>query len=297
MRLGPTNITTMVLLVTSLYWEVASGAANVTPRTDREEAGLSGDVRTVITKEVLVVETDHYDVTGRLLRRIQETSERKDRLSTLIYILTYDAEGKRVSESVQDAKGAIVKQRVHVYDQRKNRISEVSAWADGTFENASFYYYDDQGHRIEEVHFNAPNLINRNSFQYDAQGRVIREMFSRNYTYEQDGEQQVRFQGLDDGYEVTIRYDERGLITEKLISNLQRVRQSRSEFEYDHQRSQVEERIYDTNNVLTERKRYGYEYDPQGNWVSETLEWWELKKPRPQLKRSQMRERAITYFK
>lgn len=297
MRLGPTNITTMVLLVTSLYWEVASGAANVTPRTDREEAGLSGDVRTVITKEVLVVETDHYDVTGRLLRRIQETSERKDRLSSLIYILTYDAEGKRVSESVQDAKGAIVKQRVHVHDQRKNRISEVSAWADGTFENASFYYYDDQGHRIEEVHFNAPNLINRNSFQYDAQGRVIREMFSRNYTYEQDGEQQVRFQGLDDGYEVTIRYDERGLITEKLISNLQRVRQSRSEFEYDHQRSQVEERIYDTNNVLTERKRYGYEYDPQGNWVSETLEWWELKKPRPQLKRSQMRERAITYFK
>ena len=38
----------------------------------------------------------------------------------------------------------------------------------GTFENASFYDYDEQGHRIKGLHFNAPNLINRNSFHYDA---------------------------------------------------------------------------------------------------------------------------------
>ncbi len=297
MNLGPAKITTMVLLMASLNWEVAFGAADVTPKTDREEAGLLGDVKTVITTEVLLVETDHYDAAGRLLRRIEETSERKDMLGALIYISTYDAEGKRVSESVQDGQGAIVKQTVYGYDQRENRITEVSAWASGAFENASFYEYDDKGHRIKGLHFNAPNLINRNTFHYDAQGRVIREMYSRNYTYKRHSERPVRFQGFDDGYEVTIRYDGRGLITEKLISDLKRVRQSRSEFEYDHKGSQVEERIYDAKNVMTERKRYDYEYDPQGNWISETLEWWELKKPRPQLKRTQTRERRITYFK
>ena len=78
----------------------------VTPKTDREEAGLLGDVKTVLTTEVLLVETDHYDAAGRLLRRIEETSERKDMLGALIYISTHDAEGKRVSESVQDGKGS-----------------------------------------------------------------------------------------------------------------------------------------------------------------------------------------------
>ena len=297
MNLGPAKITTMVLLVTFLNWEVAFGSANVAPKTDREEAGLLGDVQTVITQEALLVETEHYDAAGRLLRRIEETSERQDMLGALIYISTYDAEGKRISESVQDRKGAIIKQTVYEYDQRENRTAEVSAWADGAFENASFYEYDEQGHRIRGLHFNAPNLINRNIFHYDAQGRVIREIYSRNYTYKRRSERLVRFRGFDDGYEVSIRYDERGLITEKLISDLKRVRQSRSEFEYDHNGSQVEERIYDAKNVMTERKRYDYEYDPQGNWVVETLEWWELKKPRPQLKRTQTRERTITYFK
>lgn len=297
MNLGPAKLTAMVLLMASFNWEVAAGAADVTPKTDREEAGLFGDVKTVITKEALLVETDHYDVAGRLLRRIEETSERQDMLGALIYISTHDAEGKRVSESVQDGKGAIIKQTVYGYDQREHRTAEVSAWADGTFENASFYDYDDQGHRIRGLHFNAPNLINRNTFHHDAQGRVIREIYSRNYTYKRHSERLVRFQEFDDGYDVTIRYDGRGLITEKLISDLKRALQSRSEFEYDHQGSQVEERIYDAKNVMTERKRYDYEYDSQGNWVSETLQWWELKKTRPQLKRTQMRERIITYFK
>jgi hypothetical protein len=218
-------------------------------------------------------------------------------LGALIYISTHDAEGKRVSESVQDGKGATIKHAVYGYDQRGNRTAEVSVWADGTFENASFYEYDDQGHRIRGLHFNAPDLINRNTFDYDAQGRVIRETYSRNYTYKRRKERMVRFQDFDEGYDVAIRYDGRGLITEKLINDLKRVRQSRSEFEYDHKGSQVEERIYDAKNVMMERKRYDYEYDAQGNWVVESLQWWELKKTRPQLKRTQTRERTITYFK
>ena len=297
MNLGPAAITTMVLLVASLHWEAEAGAAYVTPKTDREEAGLLGDVKTVITKEALLVETDHYDTAGRYVQRIEETLERQDMLGALIYISTHDAEGKRVSESVKDGKGAIIKQTVYGYDQRWNRIAEVSAWADGTFENASFYEYDDQGRRMRGLHFNAPNLINRNTFQYDAQGRVIREMYSRNYTYKRRSERLIRFEDFNDGYEVTVRYDGRGLVTEKLISDLKGVRRSSSEFEYDHKGSQVEERIYDAKNVMTERKRYDYEYDSQGNWVSETLTWWELKKTGPQLKRTQTRERTITYHK
>ena len=107
-------------------------------------------------------------------------------LGALTYISTHDAEGKRVSESVQDGKGTIIKHTVYGYDRREHRTAEVSAWADGTFENASFYDYDEQGHRIRGLHFNAPNLINRNSFQYDAEGRVIREVYGRNYTYKSD---------------------------------------------------------------------------------------------------------------
>ena len=64
----------MVLLMASLNWEVASGVADVTPKTDRQVGRISGDVKTVITKEALLIETDHYDAAGRLLRRIEETS-------------------------------------------------------------------------------------------------------------------------------------------------------------------------------------------------------------------------------
>ena len=112
LNLGPAKITAMVLLMASLNWEVASGVADVTPKTDRQEAGLVGDVKTVITKEALLIETDHYDAAGRLLRRIEETSERKDMLGALTYLSTHDAEGKRVSESVQDGKGTIIKHTV-----------------------------------------------------------------------------------------------------------------------------------------------------------------------------------------
>lgn len=297
MKCGAPWKAVMVLLMATLIGELEVGAAGVMPRTDREEAGLLGNVRSVITKEALLVETDHYDVDGRLLRRIEETSERHEMLGALIYISAHDAKGKRIAESVQDAKGTIIKQTAYGYEHRGHRTAEVSAWADGTFENASFYDYDDQGHRIRGLHFNAPNLANRNMFEYDAQGRVTRELYSRNYTYKRNAERLVRFPGFDDGYEVTIQYDGRGLISEKIISNLKRVRQSRSEFDYDHRRSQVEERIYDAKNVMTERKRYDYEYDEQGNWLSETLQWWDLKKTRPEIKRTQTRERTITYFK
>ena len=270
--------------------------AGALPKTDRAEAGLVGDVKTVVTIESLVTETESYDVSGRLLQRVQEPAEGQGGLGRLAVTSEYDESGLKRSDTARDHTGEPIKQTAYVHDERGRRQAEVTAWADGTFVNASFYQYDDKGRRIRELHFNAPNLVNRNLYQYDEQGRAVGETYSRNYTYEKDSAQLLQFRQPTAGYHVIVRYNARGFITEKIMSDLYGVHESRSEFAYDERGQQIEERMYDRNNRMIGRKRYDYRYDPQGNWITETLQWWIFTAKQPHLKQSQTRRRVISYF-
>src|SRR5574340_615009 len=60
----------LVLIITLLCAVSAQPAASAEP-SDREEEGLVGAVRSVETRESLLVQTDRFDAGGRLIERIQ----------------------------------------------------------------------------------------------------------------------------------------------------------------------------------------------------------------------------------
>ncbi len=280
----------MAILATGVELPVCSAELS-----DREEDGLLGAVQSVETKESLLVQIDRYDPRGRLTERIQGGQETSQGLWPLRFIYRYDQAGRRIAEVVQDARGELVKETRSVYDDRGNRSAELAAWGDGTFENVSLYEYDEAHRRTRGLHYNAVQVINRNLYAFDGAGRVVRERFERNYKYDAAGSQVVTTDRFDVGYEVAISYDGQGHVSEKVVSDLKGRRQGRSEFRYDERGNQIEERIHDADGRLADRKTYRYEYDALGNWITETLQWWDVIDGRETLKQSHVRARSLTY--
>jgi len=290
--LGSFFFLTLFILLLTLGLAVPSFSVDL---SDREEDGLLGDVQSVETRESLLVQTDRYDPVGRLIERVQDGVETSQGLWPLRFAYTYDQAGRRAAEVVQDARGAVVKETRSVYDDRGNRSAELAAWGDGTFENVSLYEYDEAHRRIRGLHFNGVRVINRNLYAFDPAGRLVRERFERNYHYNAAGTQVGMTDRFDTGYEVAIVYDEQGYVREKVVSDLLSRPQGRSEFRYDEQGNQNEERIFNAKGQATDRKVYRYEYDAVGNWIKETLQWWEVADGRETLKQSSVRERSIIY--
>lgn len=262
----------------------------------REEDGLIGAVQSVDTTDSLLTQTDRYDPQGRILERIQGGKDASQGLWPLRFTYVYDHDGNRLAEVVRDARGELVKETRAVYDARGNRSAELAAWGDGTFENVSLYVYDDS-HRLRRgLHYNAVQVVNRNLYAYDAAGRLVQERFERNYRYDAAGQQVVTTDRFDVGHDVTIIYDDRGQVREKVVSDLRGRRHGHSEFRYDERGSQIEERIYDAGRRLTDRKTYRYDYDTAGNWITETFQWWEVRDKEVRIKQSHVRERRITYY-
>ncbi|MFZ1763866.1 MAG: hypothetical protein WAT99_13355, partial [Nitrospira sp.] len=128
--LGSSFFLTFFILFPTLGLAIPSFSADL---SDREEDGLLGDVRSVETRESLLVQTDRYDPIGRLIERVQDGVETSQGLWPLRFAYTYDQTGRRTAEVVQDARGAVVKETRSVYDDRGNRSAELAAWGDGTF--------------------------------------------------------------------------------------------------------------------------------------------------------------------
>ncbi|MGB2725840.1 MAG: hypothetical protein WBC46_14845, partial [Nitrospira sp.] len=215
--LGSSFFLTFFILFPTLGLAIPSFSADL---SDREEDGLLGDVRSVETRESLLVQTDRYDPIGRLIERVQDGVETSQGLWPLRFAYTYDQTGRRTAEVVQDARGAVVKETRSVYDDRGNRSAELAAWGDGTFENVSLYEYDEAHRRIRGLHFNGVQVINRNLYAFDSAGRLVRERFERNYHYDAAGIQVIMTDRFDTGYEVAIVYDEQGYVREKVVSDL-----------------------------------------------------------------------------
>ncbi len=272
------------------------GLAHAAELSDREEDGLKGPVRSVETRDSLLIQTDRYDQQGRVIERIQDGHETFQSLWPLRFTYAYDQFGRRMAERIGDARGELVKETRSVYDERGHRSAELAVWGDGTFENVSLYEYDEAHRRIRALHYNAVHVINRNLYAYDEAGRLSRERFERNYRYDATGHQVVTTDRFDIGHDVTIVYGDRGQVQEKIVTDLRGRRQGHSEFRYDERGSQIEERSYDAAGRLTDRKTYRYEYDTAGNWIMETFQWWEVRGSEPRLKQSQVRERRISYY-
>ncbi len=297
-RLGPAcpSFPFHVILIAFLLCAVPDPSGFSAELSDREEEGLTGAVRSVETRDTLLLQTDRFDAHGRLAERFQDGLESAQELWPLRFLYVYDHAGRRTAEAVRDGRGELVKETRFAYDDHGNRSAEVATWGDGRFENASLYDYDHVHRRIRALHYNAVQVINRNLFTYDGRGRLVRERFERNYRSKAGGNQVMRSTRFDVGYEVTMRYDDLDHIREKVVVDLTGRPQGRSEFRYDEHGNQIEERISNADGRMTDRKAYRYRYDAAGNWIEETLDWWEISGGREALKQSHVKSRMITYY-
>ena len=285
-----------LLLLGTLLWAGPPSLVLSAERSDREEEGLIGRIESVVTKENFLVQTDRFDDQGRLIERIQDGHQTSQSLWPLRFLYQRDQGGRRIAEAVRDGQGILVKETRFAYDDQGNRSAEVATWSDGTFENASFYDYDEIHRRIRGIHYNAQQVINRNFHKFDDAGRLIGERLERNYRYDADGGHVTKSDRFDMGYEVTMRYDEHGRISEKVVADLRGLLQGRSEFRYDEHGNQNGERIFNAAGRATDRKVYRYEYDAAGNWIMEALQWWDIRDGRETLKQFHIRERCISYY-
>jgi hypothetical protein len=285
----------ILILAGLLLWALPATPEVSVERSDREEEGLKGPVRSVETRESLLVQTDWFDPQGRLIERLQHGIETSQGLWPLRFVYSYDQAGRRTAETVHDARGELVKETRFAHDEYGHRSAEVATWSDGTFENASLYEYDEAHRLIRGLHYNAQQVINRNLYTFDGAGRLARERFERNYGYDARGRQVMKSDRFNIGYELVMRYDDQVRIRDKAVFDLAGLAQGRSAFQYDEHGNQKEERIFNAEGRATDRKAYRYEYDDMGNWILEALQWWAVRDGRETLKQFQIRERSLTY--
>ena len=111
----------------TLLWAGATRPVLSAEPSDREEEGLVGRVQSVITTEILLVQTDRFDDQGRLIERIQGGLKTSQGLWPLRFLYHYDQAGRRIAEGGRDGRGALVKETRFAYDNDGDRSAEVAA--------------------------------------------------------------------------------------------------------------------------------------------------------------------------
>lgn len=257
--------------------------AKAQKKSDREEQGLVGPVRT------LLVETE---------------SPGKARIKT--EMVSFDASGNKIEEMKYSSDGALESRRVYSYDIKGNVIAETGYDAKGEIEWKNSYNYDGSGSKVEILSYSGDGkLAARTSYTYDASGKLSEESYrdikdtrldqTIKYTYDDKGHLLSKKSNRSWGprsVDVTYIYDKRGLLIEEVDRD---VITNTRHYIYDEKGRRVQEengpfpreviKLDDKGNPtariigsgsarigspLDSEETYEYEYDSHGNWVKQT---------------------------
>ena len=232
----------MIVLILSLLFAppVATEA-----KTDRDQAGLKGPVRTVTTVTDKAKGVITYNFRGDEVEEIYKSSAP---FTEFKKIHTYDAQGRRTEtyyygheeDSVPwktkhytyDAKGKLIQEidcdnlgcfnkKVYTYDFKGNLTEEVLYYPSGDSVKVRLVRtYDSQGHRTQTSTWEAhgPGLgIGETVQQYDAKGNVIE--CTTYYTGRKAGDKEDSEGSLPYKLVNTNKYDSNGNIIESTAYN------------------------------------------------------------------------------
>lgn len=183
--------TLLVLAVFSLLFGCNTAAS---PKTDREQDGLIGNVRSTLDEEKTLKNQFGQWIDDQARRRVG---------------VEYNTKGHRTEEAHYQADGTLDGKTVYSYDE-KDRLSEwVMYHADGTPTTKTVFTYDAKGNLIENVEYDVEDVASlasgtvrhKNRYTYDANGHVT----ETNY-YEADGALITK---------EVFTYDARGNLTEQ----------------------------------------------------------------------------------
>jgi hypothetical protein len=229
---------------------VCASDATASSETARDKNNLIGPVRTVATKAPGLLQTETYDLAGRLTDAA--IYQEHFNISTS-YVFTYDRHGKLHEEIAYDDARTLIYRKLfaYAYDSAGRETAVVAATHDGEFHHAEFSIYDKSGILSEKILLNGIETY-RNVF--NVLGRLIYsgrfrdgQLFSEvKHTYDNSGH-------LID----IISYSPEGAVTGKSVS------------EYDDSGHRIR--------ITTETFQSGvagkwittYEHDRTGNWIKE----------------------------
>ena len=141
--------------------------ATASSETARDKNNLIGLVRTVTTKARGLLETETYDLAGRLTDAA--IYQEHFNISTS-YVFTYDQHGRLREEIAYDDARTLIYRKLFAYahDSAGQETAVVAATQDGEFHDAEFSIYDKSGNLSETILINGMET-NRNVF--DVLGR------------------------------------------------------------------------------------------------------------------------------
>jgi len=266
--------TQIIVLIPSLLFVLPLGAET---KTDREQAGLKGPVRTVITVTNEARGVITYNPRGDVVEEIYKGSvtefkklhaydsqgrrtktdyygQEEDTVAWKTKRYTYDAKGKLIQEIYCLSFGCDDK-KVYTYDSKGNLTEEVLYYPRGDSVKVRVTHaYDSQGRRTQTTVWDAhgPGLgIGETVQKYDAKGKVTE--CTTHYTGRKAGDEEGRLDFLPYDLITTNKYNSNGDIIEQTTYN-----------------TKSEPGDEDECGCPPCKAVYEYEYDPKGNWTKQT---------------------------
>jgi hypothetical protein len=233
-----------------LAFMLVASAAAASGKTAREQNGLIGPVRSVVTLAPGLSQTETYDRTGKLLEAVVY---RQDENSSTRHVFTYGQRGEEQEELTYDAGGTLLYRKLfaHAEDPAGRQTAVVAASHDGEFHHAEFSIYDRYGNLSETIHTDG-TATSRNLF--DVLGRLL---YSGRY---RDGQLrgELSWAYAVDGRPMALTsYSPEGAVTGKILH------------EYDNSGRRMVTTTETIQHGTTSRWITLYEYDGAGNWIKE----------------------------
>jgi hypothetical protein len=230
---------------------VCASEATASSETTRDKNNLIGPVRTVTTKARGLLQTETYDLVGRLTEAV--IYQEHFNISTS-YVFAYDQHGNLREEIAYDDAGSLIYRKLFAYahDSAGRETAVVAATQDGQFNHAEFSIYDRSGNLSEMVLFNGVEIY-RNLF--NVLGRLI-------YS--------GRFRDGQLFSEVKHAYDSSGHLIEIISYSPDGAVTGRSVSEYDESGRRIRITTEAFLSGVTSRWVTTYENDRTGNWIKES---------------------------
>jgi hypothetical protein len=292
--------------ITFLIFVVSFTAAQ-SKKTDREEAGLIGPVKSVKESSIdysgdkivgegfmkkdgdLVL----YDENGREIDRkpISDFGEAMGKMSR-----TYDMQGFLAESRWVDPKGKVIKKDKFNYSD--GRLAETLTYSGaGVLVEKTVRNYDKGGVLASEVYYDPVKPVARTVYKYDDRNKLVEIAF-----FLADGRKTTAPIGPCLGaHRVTFEYNEKGQTTSQTAFENDGALKKNYLWKYDDKGNVAE---YNTETQSsTVNFVYKYEFDGKGNWIRRIATGTSLQKgltvfgkPDTPYVRSTITTREITYF-
>jgi hypothetical protein len=193
------KILLLLLLVAAIAGCSTDSASNKTAKkTDLEEAGLKGKVKSVEQLEYLAVVVNEF---GEIVNKgrfynmtLIKYNEKGNKFEENIYnsgkqsVYKYDEKGNMIEENTYNADGSLSRNRTFKYDEKGNMIKENRNNYDTRLFESFIRKYDKKGNIIESnsCHYDG-SLRDKAIYKYDEKGNKIEENIGyakTEYTYD-----------------------------------------------------------------------------------------------------------------